>query len=250
MDNAPAPAVNSPVASPTSSAAAFPAPAAAASPPNPTSTNQVAVPSGPTPATENAQNAVTDPNTHTSGAMNSSGMYGGYGGMMDPYGMGMGGYGMGMGGLGMMGMGGLGMMGMGMTPEAQRAQVMMFMMSRIVELWGMFSQVVQTTFGSATQYVSNSNGIRQAMSSLESECLQQERAFMAHEKERAAALKDVPPEALAESKSKIVVRPRHLKVRKNPSLARRIGFTILRHSIFLVLSMFFARRIQSTFLKS
>lgn len=257
MEVSAAPPVSLP-ASPTSpgavQAAPFP-PSAEAQPAVAGSTAVVAQPGTAATTTTTAAGAVTSP------GYAQSGMYGG----MDPYGMGMmggygglgmGGYGgmMGMGGyggLGMMGMGGYGMgmmgMGMGMTPDAQRAQVMMFMMSRIVELWGMFSQVVQTTFGSVNQFVGNYTGISQNMAAIETECKNQQRTFATNEKERMAQLQGLPaeltappPRARVSSKAK---RP------AKPSQKSGILRTLLRHCIMLMLSMFLAQRIQGGLLK-
>lgn len=44
--------------------------------------------------------------------------------------------------------------------------MMMFMISRMVELWGMFSQVVQAAFVSVIQFADNYVGINQRMDQL------------------------------------------------------------------------------------
>ncbi|KAK7200926.1 hypothetical protein NESM_000151500 [Novymonas esmeraldas] len=173
------------------------------------------------------------------------GGYGGYGGMGGMYG-GMGGmYGgmgmMGMGGMGMGGMGmyGMGMMGMGMTPEAQRAQMMMFMTGRIMELWGMFSQVMQMTLGSAVQFVGEYVGINQRMGQLEEENLNSEERYMSRKYELRKALADIPREQRYVPK-----RPRTRKP-KQPSVLRRLVLRLLRHVVLFAAAYFLAKRIAS-----
>lgn len=207
-------------------------------------------------ATTSAATAGTNANGLTNGVGNGYGVGSGYGmGMgMDPYGMGgmsgmyggYGGYGMGgmYGGMGMMGMGGMGMygmgmMGMGMTPEAQRAQMMMFMTSRIMELWGMFSQVMQMTLGSAVQFVGEYVGINQRMGQLEEDNLNHEERYVSRKYELRRALADIPREQRYVPK-----RPRARKP-KGPSFLRRFIVRLLRHVVFFAAAYFLSRRIAA-----
>jgi hypothetical protein len=177
----------------------------------------------------------------------------GYGGMgMDPYGMGYGGMGyggmgygglgMGMGGLGMMGMGGLGMMGMGMygmTPEAQRAQMMMMMTNSIMQLWGMFSQVMQMTLGSAVQFVGEYVGINQRLGQIEEEHLNLEERYQNRKYDLRKALADIPREQRYVPKKPRVKKP------KQPSFFRRFIFRLLRHVALFVVAYYVAKRLAS-----
>lgn len=181
--------------------------------------------------------------SNTAGYMGSS-AYG-----MDPYGGGLyggglyggglyGGMGMmGMGGMGMMGMGGMGMMGMGMTPEAQRAQMMMFMTSRIMELWGVFSQVMQMTVGSAMQFFGEYVGINQRLGQLEDETMNQEERYLHRRHELKKAWKDIPREQRYQPPRIRGSRP------QQPSFARRLIIRLLRHATFLLLAYFLSKYI-------
>ncbi|CAC9547345.1 hypothetical_protein_-_conserved [Leishmania infantum] len=169
------------------------------------------------------------------------GMGSGYGMGMDPYGMGgmYGGY----GGFGMGGMyGGLGMMGMygmGMTPEAQRAQMMMFMTSRIMELWGMFSQVMQMTLGSAVHFFGEYVGINQRMGQLEEENLNHEERYMSRKYELRKALSNIPREQRYVPKRSRVRKP------KQPSFLRSFILRLLRHVALFALAYLLSKRIAS-----
>ncbi|CAG9582852.1 conserved hypothetical protein [Leishmania major strain Friedlin] len=172
------------------------------------------------------------------------GMGSGYGMGMDPYGMGgmyggYGGFGMGSmyGGLGMMGMGGMGMYGMAMTPEAQRAQMMMFMTSRIMELWGMFSQVMQITLGSAVQFFGEYVGINQRMGQLEEENLNHEERYMSRKYELRKALSDIPREQRYVPKRSRVRKP------KQPSFLRSFILRLLRHVALFAVAYLLSKRI-------
>lgn len=202
-----------------------------------------------TTGTNNAANSNTVNNGYNS--MNSA--YGGMG--MDPYGMGYGGMGyggmgyggmgMGMGGLGMMGMGGMGMMGMGgmgmygMTPEAQRAQMMMMMTNSIMQLWGMFSQVLQMTLGSAVQFVGEYVGINQRLGQIEEEHLNLEERYQNRKYDLRKALSDIPREQRYIPKAPRVRKP------KQPSTLRRFVLRLLRHVAFFFIAYFLAKRIAS-----
>ncbi|KAG5492912.1 hypothetical protein JKF63_01492 [Porcisia hertigi] len=170
----------------------------------------------------------------------------GYGVGMDPYGMGgiYGGYsGLGMGGmyggLGMMGMGGMGMYGMGMTPETQRAQMMIFMTNRIMELWGMFSQVMQVTLGSAVQFVGEYVGINQRLGQLEEDSLNNEERYMSRKYELRKALSDIPREQRYVPKRSRVRKP------KQPSFLRRLISRFLYHVVLLAAAYLLSKRISS-----
>jgi hypothetical protein len=104
------------------------------------------------------------------GGMSNMGRYGGMGGMGmgGMGGMGMGG--MGMGGMGGMGMGGMGMGGMGMGmgmmggSELEQRSAMTFMMiTRVLEAFGMFANVVQMVFGSTVNFMGSYMGMTQQM---------------------------------------------------------------------------------------
>lgn len=174
----------------------------------------------------------------TAGMLNDPYSMGAMGGMYGPGMYGMGGMGM-MGG--MYGMGGMGMMGgmYGMTPEAQKAQVMMFTMSRIVELWGVLTQVIQSTFGSAADFVCSYNNINQTMTHMESECLEQEKAYEANERARIASLNEIKP-GFRDAHSKCTQKKKKNCVQK-VSLYRKIFLIILRHCILIYLSMLVAK---------
>ncbi|KAG5492378.1 hypothetical protein GH5_01297 [Leishmania sp. Ghana 2012 LV757] len=170
----------------------------------------------------------------------------GYGMGLDPYGTGgmysgYGGLGMGgmYGGLGMMGMGGMGMgmYGMGMTPEAQRAQMMMFMTSRIMELWGMFSQVMQMTLSSAVQFVGEYVGINQRMGQLEEENLNHEERYLNRKYELRKALSNIPREQRYVPKQPRIRKP------KRPSFLRRFILRLLRHVALFAAAYFFSKQI-------
>ncbi|KPA86627.1 hypothetical protein ABB37_00736 [Leptomonas pyrrhocoris] len=193
--------------------------------------------------TTNASGDLTNPNGYNS--MGYGGMgYGGMGYGMDPYGMGMGygGMGMGYGGLGMMGMGGMGMMGMGMygmTPEAQRAQMMMMMTNSIMQLWGMFSQVMQMTLGSAVQFVGEYVGINQRLGQIEEEHLNLEERYQNRKYDLRKALADIPKE------QRYVPKAPRMKKPKQPSMVRRFIVRLLRHVAFFVVAYFVARKLAS-----
>ncbi|KAG5491399.1 hypothetical protein JIQ42_01300 [Leishmania sp. Namibia] len=186
----------------------------------------------------------TDANVLNNGRGTGYGLGSGYGMGLDPYGTGgmYGGYGgLGMGGmyggLGMMGMGGMGMYGMGMTPEAQRAQMMMFMTSRIMELWGMFSQVMQMTLGSAVQFVGEYVGINQRMGQLEEESMNHEERYMNRKYELRKALSNIPREQRYVPKQPRIRKP------KRPSFLRRFILRLLRHVALFAAAYFFSKRI-------
>ncbi|GET93017.1 hypothetical protein, conserved [Leishmania tarentolae] len=185
-------------------------------------------------------------NALSNGMGTGYGMGSGYGMGMYPYGMGSmyGGYGgLGMGGmyggLGMMGMGGLGMYGMGMTPEAQRAQMMMFMTSRIMELWGTFAQVMQMTLGSAVQFVSEYVGINQRLGQLEEENLNHEERYMSRKYELRKALSNIPHEQRYVTKKPRVRKPKQGSF--HSSFIRRL----LRHVALFAVAYFLSKRIAS-----
>ncbi|CAJ1037244.1 hypothetical protein Q4I32_007711 [Leishmania shawi] len=193
--------------------------------------------------TVGAATASMNANAFNNGMGTGYGMGSGYGMGMDPYCMsgmygGYGGLGMGgmYGGLGMMGMGGF---GMGMTPEAQRAQMMMFMTSRIMELWGMFSQVMQITLGSAVQFVGEYVGITQRMGQLEEENLNHEERYMSRKYELCKALSDIPREKR--------YMPRRTRIRKPKKLSflRHFIFRLLRHVVIFAAAYFLSKRVTS-----
>ncbi|KAG5467633.1 hypothetical protein CUR178_01278 [Leishmania enriettii] len=189
----------------------------------------------------------TDANVLNNGRGTMYGMSSGYGMGLDPYGTGgmYGGYGgLGMGGMygglgmmGMGGMGGMGMYGMGMTPEAQRAQMMMFMTSRIMELWGMFSQVMQMTLGSAVQFVGEYVGINQRMGQLEEESMNHEERYMNRKYELRKALSNIPREQRYVPKQPRIRKP------KRSSFLRRFILRLLRHVALFAVAYFFSKRI-------
>ncbi|KPI82997.1 hypothetical protein ABL78_7987 [Leptomonas seymouri] len=199
--------------------------------------------------TSNANSDLANTYNNTNG-YNSMG-YGGMGMGMDPYGMGYGGMGMGYGGLGMgmgygglgmMGMGGMGMMGMGMygmTPEAQRAQMMMMMTNSIMQLWGMFSQVMQMTLGSAVQFVGEYVGINQRLGQIEEEHLNLEERYQNRKYDLRKALADIPKE------QRYVPKPPRVRKQKQPSFFRRFVVRLLRHVVFFVVAYVLARKVAS-----
>lgn len=195
-------------------------------------------------------------NTASSALMNGRG-YGGYGAggmMMDPYSMGgygMGGmYGGGMFSPGMMMMGG----GMyGMSPEAQRAQMMMFMMGRVMEIGGMLTQAFTSTCGSAVELLRSYHGIAQSVDQMDSEYKEECHNYLVHEKERLNALQDVPSDILTNMKTS-VSRPSRIKtVSTKNSLSsfclRALRFRVLRYCIFVVLFLL-GNRLKSRILTS
>lgn len=195
-------------------------------------------------------------NTVNNAYVNGRG-YGGYGAggmMMDPYSMG--GYGMngmyggGMLSPGMMMMGG----GMyGMSPEAQRAQMMMFMMGRVMEIGGMLTQAFTSTCGSAIELLRSYDGITQSVDQMDSEYKEQCHNYLVHEKERIKALRDVPSDAL-KSMNTPVSHPSRLKtVNTKNSLSsfcfRALRIRVLRYCIFVVLFLL-GTRMKSAILKT
>lgn len=105
------------------------------------------------------------------GGMGMGGMYGGMGSMgLGGMGMmGMGGMGMGMGGMGM-GMGGMGMGMGGMMGESdQRGQMAFMLLGRCIEMFGMFSGVLQMVFGSIIQFMGSYVGLSQQYRQLNSD---------------------------------------------------------------------------------
>ncbi|KAG5467075.1 hypothetical protein LSCM1_01256 [Leishmania martiniquensis] len=195
-------------------------------------------------ATGAAATPSTDTNALNSGRGAGYGMGGGYAMGLDPYGMGgmYGGYGgLGMGGmyggLGMMGMGGMGMYGIGMTPDAQRAQTMMFMTSRIMELWGMFSQVMQMTLSSTVQFVGEYVGINQRLGQLEEENLNHEERYTNRKYELRKALSDIPRE------QRYVPKPLRIRKQKRSSFLRRLILRLLRHVALFAAAYFLSKRV-------
>lgn len=180
----------------------------------------------------------------------SNGIYGrsGYGGygpnmMMDPYGMG-GLYGGGMLGPGMM-MGGM----YGMSPEAQRAQLMMFMMGKVMEIGGMLSQAFASTCGSAVELLRSYHGIAQSVDQMETEYREEFHGYLVREKERNNSLKELPPEVLKEV-SRPLGQSRKMKpVSQERSVSsffiRALRFRVLRYGVFL-LFFFLCRRVKTS----
>ncbi|CAD2216525.1 hypothetical protein AGDE_04748 [Angomonas deanei] len=141
-----------------------------------------------------------------------------------------------------MGMG-MGMGMYGMTPEAQRGQMMMFMISSMVQLWGMLSQVVQGTLGSVVQFVGNYVGLNQRLAQVEEEGMVQEEHYRRRCVQFKKDLENVPID-----REEIKQRKRHARLHsksKQPSLLRKIIISVIRHTLLLVLAYFMSKRITT-----
>lgn len=201
------------------------------------STNNNA-PSKTTTTTNN--NNTNDNNNSAYGRLGYGGGYGAGGMMMDPYGMG----GYGMGGYGMGGMVSPGMMMMsgmyGMSPDAQRAQQMMFMMSRVMEVSGLLSNAFGITCSSGVELWRSYYDITERVNQVESEYQEECHNYLVREKERQKALKEVPPELLSQSSTSLSLSRRTKKpvIRENRLSSvclRALQFRILRYCVFLLI---------------
>ncbi|KEG08894.1 hypothetical protein DQ04_06241050 [Trypanosoma grayi] len=161
------------------------------------------------------------------GGLGTGGMYGGLG-MGGMYGgLGMGGMygGLGMGGMyGGLGMGGMGMygMGMGMSEDFQRSQMTFMLVGRLLEMCGMFAGVIQTTFGSALQFMGNYIGMSQQYNQLKSGMYMDESGKWVQAPKRISADRNA---SHASRRQKLIKKKQ--KGSAWIALLRRLGFLLL-----------------------
>ncbi|TPP44750.1 hypothetical protein CGC21_7915 [Leishmania donovani] len=111
--------------------------------------------------------------------------------------------------------------------------------TRIMELWGMFSQVMQMTLGSAVHFFGEYVGINQRMGQLEEENLNHEERYMSRKYELRKALSNIPREQRYVPKRSRVRKP------KQPSFLRSFILRLLRHVALFALAYLLSKRIAS-----
>lgn len=161
----------------------------------------------------------------------SYGLGGGYGSSYGGYG-GLGGYGMGMSGGYGMGMGMGGMMGAGYQPSEfeQRGHMAFMLLGRVVELFGMFANVIQMVFSSVLQFMGSYVGLTQQYKQITST-------------EGDAAQRIGPNgEVLPPQEQSLAVRRR-----KVPESTWSVVLRNLRRAALLALLFYVARRIYNSY---